>query len=367
MRKEVVAIAVAAALSITPMLAACGGSNGANTTPTQGSQVEQQAPVLDGKWRQVGHGEGEDGMIGTVDGDMIALWISGDGNQYTYWCGTFEAPKDSKAYTFTSKADKANMTGLLASQDDSKEFSYENGKITFKFSMRGETTDVVMEQVSEEGGLLTDLKSREGKQASEDADIKELVLADSNYVLSNGYVQYVLAINNPNTDYAPDSVNVSVVGRAADGTISFSDDWVIGTTLPGATTYWASQAGNGNVSESDTVEIKISVDKDEWLTTSMKDGFYKIENVSTSKAQYGGMSASGEITLTEDVELPGHRGAKKPMLVCVLKNADGKLVAGYSTFVNSDLKVGEPSAFEIKSMSDAVEFSTAEVYANPWM
>ena len=55
------------------------------------------------------------------------------------------------------------MTGLFSSQDDAKEFKYADGKLTFTFSMRGESTDVMMEQVSKETGLLAELKSGEGK------------------------------------------------------------------------------------------------------------------------------------------------------------------------------------------------------------
>lgn len=367
MKTKVLSFAVAVALSMTPALVACGGSQSDGKTPAENTKAEQaSAPVLDGRWRQVGHGEGEEGMIGTIDGDTIALWIKSDGTDWTYWCGTFEAPRSTDPYTFTSVADKSNMGGLLSSQDNSKDFSYEDGKLTFTFSMRGDTTEVVMEQVSEEAGLLADLKSGEGKPAGEEAEIKDLELVDSGYVLSNGYVQYVLAIKNPNEGYAPSSVNVSVVGRTVDGAISFSDDWIVGSTLPGATTYWASQAGSGDVSDSDTIEIKISVNEDSWVKTSQGDGFYTIENVSTSTTELGHLKATGEITLAEDVKVPGFGDAKSPMLVCVLKDAEGKLVAGYSTFVRSDLKIGEPSAFEISSMSDVVEFASAEVYANPW-
>ena len=52
----------------------------------------------------------------------------------------------------------------------------------------------------------------------------DLVLKDSSYTIDNGYVHYVLAIENPNTGYMPEFVNVKVTGKRADGSISFSDD-----------------------------------------------------------------------------------------------------------------------------------------------
>lgn len=371
MRTKVIAFAMAASLALSPTLYACSGSNDASSSQnaSQSSQAEKPAaPALDGKWRQVGHAEGDDGMIGTIDQDMIALWIRGNGKEYNYWCGTFEAPKTDGAYKWTSKADKGNMTGLFASQDDTKDFSYADGKISFQFSMRGETTTIEMEQASEETGLLAELRAGEGKSVSkEKSNIKDLVLSDSCYTVNNGYVHYTIAVNNPNKEYAPQSVNVSVVGRTSDGKISFSDNWGTSTCLPESTTYWSNQAGNGNVSESDTIDIKLSVDDDKWFKTSQKYDFYAIDNVSTADEKFGGTIATGEITLKNNVTLKGFGKADSPSLVCVLKDAGGKLVDGFSTYITKQLKVGEATPFEIRSMSQSkVDFATAEVYANPW-
>ncbi len=176
-------------------------------------------------------------------------------------------------------------------------------------------------------------------------------MSDSCYAIENGYVKYTLAVNNPNKEYAPQSVNVSVVGRTSDGKISFSDDWCTSTCLPESTTYWTNQAGNGNVSESDTIEIKLSVDDDKWFKTSQKYDFYAIGNVSTAEGEFGDTIATGEITLKNEVELKGFSKADAPMLVCVLKDANGKLVGGFSTYITKQLKVGEATPFEIRSMS----------------
>ena len=262
------------------------------------------------------------------------------------------------------------MTGLFSSQDDAKEFKYADGKLTFTFSMRGESTDVVMEQVSKEMGLLVELKSGEGKSVDRSTvDIKDLVLADSCYNISNGYVHYTIAVNNPNTEYAPRFINVNVSGRTADGKISFTDDWMISNTLPESTTYWSSQAGNDNVAESDTIEIKLSVDDDNWYKTSQKYNFYQIDNVNTSTDSLGYLIATGEITLKEDVRIGKSDDAKEPSLQCVLKDANGKLVGGFNTYVNNELKVGEPTPFEIRdhSLPKDLAYATVEVYANPWM
>jgi hypothetical protein len=157
--------------------------------------------------------------------------------------------------------------------------------------------------------------------------------------------------------------------RYADGKISFTDDWTISNTLPESTTYWSSQAGNDNVAESDTIEIKLSVDDDNWYKTSQKYNFYQIDNVNTSTDSLGYLIATGEITLKEDVRIGKSDDAKEPSLQCVLKDANGKLVGGFNTYVNNELKVGEPTPFEIRdhSLPKDLAYATVEVYANPWM
>ncbi len=91
---------------------------------------------------------------------------------------------------------------------------------------------------------------------------------------------------------------------------------------------------------------------------------------STSTGPSGGYSdalkTTGEITLKEDVELDSFADVKTPMIVCILKDADGKIISGYTTFTSGDLTVGEPKAFDLESMFAAVDYATAEVYANPW-
>lgn len=203
-----------------------------------------------------------------------------------------------------------------------------------------------------------------GANANEPQD---LVLVDSNYVLSNGNVYYALGIENPNTNYAPDFVTIIVTGKHADGSIAFNDEWVISTVLPGSTTYWASQAGGGDAVESDVIEIKLSVKDRDWEKTeqTLPADLYSFDNVSVTSSQFGGLSAKGEITLNNDVEIKFH-DTKAPMIVCILKDADGKIVTGFNGYMNSELNVGTPSVFDIQSYFGKVDYATAEMYANPW-
>lgn len=196
---------------------------------------------------------------------------------------------------------------------------------------------------------------------------QDLILVDSNYVLSHGYVKYALEIKNPNTDYAPDFVTITITGKHADGTIAFNDDWVVSSIMPGSTTYWANQAGDGDSVESDVIEIKLSVKESNWKKTeqTLPADLYSFNNVSVAPSKFGGLSAKGEITLNEDIDLKLH-DTKTPMVVCILKDADDKIVAGFDGFIHNELIAGTPSVFDINSNFDEIEYATAEMYANPW-
>lgn len=204
-------------------------------------------------------------------------------------------------------------------------------------------------------------------EQAESNEPQELVLADSNYVLSHGYVEYALEIQNPNEDYAADFVTVTVTSKHADGSIGFSDEWVVSNILPGSTSYWASQAGDGDTVESDTIEISLSVNERNWNKTdqTIPNDLYTFDNVTVAPGQVNGLSAKGEVTLNDDFNI-GTADGKSPMLVCILKDANGSIVAGFSGYMNSDLVVGSPSVFDIDSLFDAVDYATAEMYANIW-
>lgn len=214
-------------------------------------------------------------------------------------------------------------------------------------------------------------ESRENNNSTEQTNSHEpqdLILVDSNYVLHQGYVEFALEIQNPNESYAADFVTVTVTSKHADGSIGFSDEWVVSNILPGTTSYWANQAGDGDTVESDTVEISLSVNDYNWNKTeqTMPADLYTFDNVTVTSGQFGDLSAKGEITLNEDFNV-GTTDGESPMLVCILKDADGAIVGGFSGYMSSDLTVGTPSVFDIDSIFDAIDYSAAEMYANMWM
>ena len=88
--------------------------------------------------------------MATIEGSTITVsWISGNGDtESLYWAGSFKAPsKAVNEYAWTSRNDKEKTGGaLLASSDDTKEFAYQYGVISYEVSALGTTTTIKLKK-----------------------------------------------------------------------------------------------------------------------------------------------------------------------------------------------------------------------------
>lgn len=151
--KKTLALTAAAALMLG--LTACGASEDSNTG-SPASQAEtssvpavEEAPSLDGTWKQT-NSESEDSyQEATIEGDTITVnWVSNNGDTKSlYWVGTFPAPTEGGKQTITSEGDVDQMsTAMMASTDETKEFTIDNGELSYEVGMMGTTTTVRMEK-----------------------------------------------------------------------------------------------------------------------------------------------------------------------------------------------------------------------------
>lgn len=88
-------------------------------------------------------------VLRIMDGVIEVYWFAeSDQTLALYWAGSFDAPTDStEPYSWDSENDKSRTgTALLASGDDKKTFTYENGKLSYSVSLMGETTTVEAEK-----------------------------------------------------------------------------------------------------------------------------------------------------------------------------------------------------------------------------
>lgn len=142
MKKKAVAILMIFILSAG--LWACGSSS-TETDSEKSSPKEAKEPTdLTGTWKS----EENEGawMEATITSDSIQIdWVSDEGKTKSiYWVGTYEAPtNDITEYSWTSERNKEETdTALLASTDDTKDFTYKDDVISYEVSAMGTTTTV---------------------------------------------------------------------------------------------------------------------------------------------------------------------------------------------------------------------------------
>lgn len=134
-------LAILLSITLLFLVSGCGGGT---------SQDDNDALSLVGNWTATGE---EKYHCGIITDDSIEIYWIGDtlDSNTLYWAGSYEAPTEkTDTYSWESKNDKSKTeNAMLASGDDTKTFTYENGKLTFSFSvgdMEGESVLVMTDE-----------------------------------------------------------------------------------------------------------------------------------------------------------------------------------------------------------------------------
>lgn len=149
MKKRMLAL-VFACFMLTLPLTACGG-NASNSTGADAAAQQEEAPQppdLTGEWVQVNSDSEDSYQTATITDDTITVnWVMPD-TTALYWAGSFEAPTTAdEPYTWDSANDtEQTANALLASPDETKTFTYEDGQISYSVSAMGVTTTVKLEK-----------------------------------------------------------------------------------------------------------------------------------------------------------------------------------------------------------------------------
>lgn len=148
MHKATLPLALIAVLS----LAGCGAgtaSTGTSDSKASGSEAVEEArkaPDLTGEWTQSNSKSEDSYQQATITADTMTVeWVADGGETRSiYWVGTFEAPTDAtEPYTWTSTKDaEATASALLASSEDTKQFTFEGDTISYELSALGTTMTV---------------------------------------------------------------------------------------------------------------------------------------------------------------------------------------------------------------------------------
>lgn len=121
---------------------------------TQPSATETEAPVeevkpdsisLEGSWTQLNRNSEDMWQEAVITGNEIEVyWVSEGGERKSlYWAGSVEVPADVESFTFDSVNDTSKtQSALLASDAETKAFTYENDELSYEVSALGETMTV---------------------------------------------------------------------------------------------------------------------------------------------------------------------------------------------------------------------------------
>ena len=118
-------------------------SNSSNTT-------EKQIPDLTGEWKQENTESEKSYQSATITNDTITIyWIMDNGDTKSlYWEGSFVAPKTAdEPYSWDSKNDHSKTEkSILASSDETKTITYQDGILSYEASAMGTTKTVKLKK-----------------------------------------------------------------------------------------------------------------------------------------------------------------------------------------------------------------------------
>lgn len=183
--------------------------------------------------------------------------------------------------------------------------------------------------------------------------VEEVVLVDSGWSAENGYIMYGVVLENKSAKVA-EFPTVQITGKDTEGNVVSSEDMVLSEIQPGETVAYGGQSGNGTAPSS----VEFTVLKPDFVSSGMYPvASYELTEVNAVDSGYGMWDFVGQITNTSETDVDG-------VAVSVLLYKDGKIVAGYTAFVDS-LTAGMTQSFNAMGY-DVPDFDECKAYAMAW-
>lgn len=191
---------------------------------------------------------------------------------------------------------------------------------------------------------------------------QEIVVEDfGSFVDDIGNLHYAVKLKNVNEHWVSENPIITVSGKDASGNVVFGDRWVVKGLIPGEESYWANFLQTGGRTAED-IEVTVTTKEDFWHSgEAMAENVYAIDATDASITDRGRGTFTGDVTLLQDYD-----DYQQPLMVLVLRNAEGETIGGYS-YVSEELKAGVPSKFMFNDCYLPEDYASFEVYADPWM
>lgn len=191
---------------------------------------------------------------------------------------------------------------------------------------------------------------------------KELVVAESSWRMSNGYISYVIALKNESEDMAVEYPAFNIVGRDSEGKVVSSEEQVLSWIDPGETMYFSSIAGTGAVTPHSVDFLPIAPDGYQIHQARSGSAVFRVTDVSATTDTFGGTVFVGE-AIWEDGER-SEDATSDILVTVVLRDEAGEMVGGTTTIVSCPER-GVPVAFQTLG-EDMPAYASIEAYAYEW-
>lgn len=294
-------------------------------------------------------------MTATIENENIGVFfiLEEDDTPWTYWVGTYTAPTDDKdTYSWTSTSTYGG-DGLLASSDDSKDFSYKNGKLHCTVSIQGKTKDITFVRGDWDTSNIPD--SAFASVNTNTTAVLPLEIIDSGWLNSNGYLQYYVTLHNPNDTIAVEYPSFRITAKDSSGALLGTEDQVCRIIYPQEELTYAGQA--------------FYVDKDPTTVDfePLDSDDYNLKNVSALETYLPLKAVNVTVRSNKvvgEINNPNDYKFDTLAVSAIMKDDDGNIVGIFSTFIY-DVSANSTTPFEI-STSDCDDAETCDVYACQW-
>ena len=320
-------------------------------------ETESVEPLdLTGQWIQE-NADASNYMAATIrdDGRIGVFFImeNFDGPQI-YWVGTYEAPQDNaEEYSWVSE-NTFGGNALLSSSDETKEFTYQAGKISYPITIQGKKGTVSLIRGDWDVSKIPESAFTSVKASQ--VDYKDLEVKDSGWYLKNGqWLYYYVVLHNPNEEIAVNLPGFRITARDANGGLLGTTDQILSVIYPGQDFVFGSQAFEVG-SMPDKVDFEI-LTVDDYKLKSV-GGLQEYKPLEVVNANISSDKILGEISNPNEYDLD------QVTLVAICRNAAGELIGVENTYV-SDVKANSTTPFSTSAYIDG-EVASIECYANQW-
>ena len=191
---------------------------------------------------------------------------------------------------------------------------------------------------------------------------EDLVVVESSWHMSNGYISYVVALRNASKDTVVDYPAFSIVGRDSEGKIVSSEEQVLPRLNPGETMYFSSIAGTGTVTPRSVDFLPIAPDEYQVHRARSEGAVFRVTDVSATTDTFGEVVFVGE-AIWEAGE-KGEDATSDILVTVVLRDDAGEMVGGVMTLASCPER-GVPVAFQTLG-EDVPDYASIEAYAYAW-